>query len=340
MRVESSTPWPHLLFERRTPADEPLMVIVVQAVLGLDDESFARPLRAQLPVHLADLYRGDPTCTSLRREGSLATFKPRSDIHVDAIAHAPGGTPASEWPVRIRVGTIDKSLRILGPRAWEHRDGAWKLGAPEPVTEVPMSWERAFGGAHTIDGKRVAEERNPLGTGFLPDGVDTSAPIAAPQILAPDEPEHVAGERYVPQGIAPVSRDAAWRLDHAGTYDETWRRERAPRLPDDFDARFYNSAHPDLIVPGYLRGDEPIELVNLTPSGRLRTGLPGLRYEVVITRRSERDERVEVLPLHLDTLHLAVAAPDPKQHLATLTFRACVPMGEGLRAAHIRAAKG
>jgi hypothetical protein len=230
MRVDNSTPWPHLLFERRTAQDEPLLVIVVQAVLVLADEAFARPLGAQPPVHLADVYRGDPTCTSLRREGSLATFKPSADIHLAPSPTRPAGAPGSEWPVRIRVGKVDKSLRIVGPRFWEHHEGVWKLGPCEPTSEVPVSWERAFGGAHVIDGQRVAEERNPLGTGFLPDGVDTSAPIAAPQILAPDEPEHVPGERYVPQGIAPVSRDCSWRLDHAGTYDEAWRRERAPRF--------------------------------------------------------------------------------------------------------------
>jgi hypothetical protein len=58
---------------------------------------------------------------------------------------------------------------------------------------------------------------------------------------------------------------------------------------------------------------------------------------VVITHHDGRDT---LLPLHLDTLHLAVAAPNPEQHLATLTWRACVPMAEGLRAARIRVAKG
>jgi hypothetical protein len=194
----------------------------------------------------------------------------------------------------------------------------------------------AFGGAHIIDGERVAEERNPLGTGFLPEGVATDRPIPAPQVLAPDEPEHRPGERYVPQGVSPLGRDTAFRLDHAGTYDEAWRRERFPRLPDDFDYRFYNSAHPDLVIEGFLRGDEHIELVNLTPTGTLRAALPGVRLEAIVHRV---DGPVAKVPLRLDTLHLDVASPASAEHRAKLTFRACVPMATGLSRIYVRMAK-
>lgn len=337
MRIANATPCPHLAFERATPADETLMVLVLQGTFAIDDERPLRPLPAQPPVQLADVFRGDPRTTSLRRESALATLKLRSDVHLDAVARAPGGDARADWPVRIQVGDVRKDLRVVGPRWWEHRDGGWQLGAPEPCAEVPLAWERAFGGAYTIDDRRVAEERNPLGTGFLPDGVPTAQPIAAPQVLAPDEPEHRPGERYTPQGCAPLGRDTEWRLAHAGTYDEAWRRERWPRLPDDFDYRFYTSAHPDLVVDGFLRGDERVELVNLTPSGRLVTALPGARYEAIVHRA---DGPVGRVPLRLDTLHLDVASADPAEHRATLTWRACLDVATGLSRIAVRRAQG
>lgn len=327
MRIDNATLWPHLVFERRTPADEPLLVVVLQGTFALEDGRVLQVIPEQPAVELTDVFRGDPRTTSLRREGALATFKPRSDIHLDAVGRAPGSVATTEWPVRIRVGDHQKDLRIMGRRFWRYRDGCWGLEKPEPCVEVPLAWEHAFGGAHTIEGKRVAEERNPLGTGYLPEGIMTDRLIAAPQVLAPDEPEHRPGERYVPQGCAPLGRDTEWRLSHAGTYDDAWRRTRWPRLPDDFDFRFYNSAHPDLIVDNYLRGDEQIELANLTSSGRLLTALPNVRLALNVQRALGRTETV---PLHLDTLHLDVASTAPAEHTATLTWRACVEVEAGV----------
>ncbi len=73
-------------------------------------------------------------------------------------------------------------------------------------------------------------------------------------------------ERSAPQGFGPIP---PWWLDrqsHAGTYDEAWRTTRAPRLSEDFDYRFFQIAHPSLIVPA-LDGDETVALDHLTPSG-------------------------------------------------------------------------
>ena len=50
------------------------------------------------------------------------------------------------------------------------------------------------------------------------------------------------------------------RVSYAGTYDEQYQKERAPDPPLDFSYAFYNGAHPDLQVEGYLRGDEEVEL--------------------------------------------------------------------------------
>lgn len=333
MRLINSTKWPHLAFERRTPQDKPLLVIVLQGIFRVEDGRVMTALPTQPPVQLMDVFRGDPQTTSLRREGALATFKPSCDVHVDAVARSPGGEASRDWKARICVGTRIKDIQIFGPRLWEHRTGRWKLSAPEPCTEVPLAWEYAFGGAYTIDNKRVAEERNPIGTGFLPEGISTNSAIAAPQVLAPDEPMHQPGQRYIPQGCAPLGRDTAWRLKHAGTYDDAWRQLQAPCLPYDFDPRFYNSAHPDLIIEGYLRGDESIELVHLTPAGRLRAGLPGVCCEAII---HHQEGWIAMARLNLDTLHLDVASPNVEEHRAILTWRLCVPIGNGFARINVR----
>jgi hypothetical protein len=47
---------------------------------------------------------------------------------------------------------------------------------------------------------------------------------------------------------------------------------------------FYNAAHPDLIAPGYLTGDESVELVNLSPEGRVQFKLPGVGIRCAVTK--------------------------------------------------------
>jgi hypothetical protein len=74
------------------------------------------------------------------------------------------------------------------------------------------------------------------------------------------------------------------RLGYAGTYDERYRKERAPALPLDFSYAFYNGAHPDLQVEGYLRGDEEIELTHVSREPVLRFRLQGVQPKITVTK--------------------------------------------------------
>ena len=49
-----------------------------------------------------------------------------------------------------------------------------------------------------------------------------------------------------PGGFGPIGPDWEPRQRHAGTYDERWKRERAPVLPADFDPRHNCVAPPGL----------------------------------------------------------------------------------------------
>ena len=95
----------------------------------------------------------------------------------------------------------------------------------------------------------------------------------------------------------------AYKWAFAGTYDQAWREERWPRAPRDFDYRFHNSAHPDLVYPGYLRGNEEVVLENLHPDGQLAFSLPG--YALGLIALLETGSRA-VVPMLLDTLMIDV----------------------------------
>ncbi len=70
----------------------------------------------------------------------------------------------------MRVGTvINKRLRVFGDRYWEKGRFGLRMTEPEPFENMPIIYERAFGGideqASTPE-QLIMEERNPVGTGF------------------------------------------------------------------------------------------------------------------------------------------------------------------------------
>src|SRR5262249_55518952 len=130
---------------------------------------------------------------------------------------------------------------------------------------------------------------------------------------------------------------------YAGTYDDHYRAERAPKLPLDRSYALYNGAHPDMQVEGYLGGDEPIELENLAARPHVAFRLPGIAPQVALSKwqvpleqwLSERPgtdaadfarqvpRSVEKLAMVLDTLVLL-----PEEERLYLVFRGSTPVAE------------
>ena len=148
---------------------------------------------------------------------------------------------------------------------------------------MELSYRRAFGG---IDPEAALYcPDNLAGVGFIGKLAPKSIhgkPL--PNLEDPGKLIHSWDTHPRPVGFGFYGRGWMPRLKYAGTYDQRYQNERAPLPPEDFSYEFYNGAHPDLQVEGFLRGDEEVELENLTPEGHLRFRLPQLRPTVTITR--------------------------------------------------------
>lgn len=173
----------------------------------------------------------------MRQAGEVVLTKPTTDVVLSGRAHAPEGEAATDWwtevGVRGRDFGIAQGAHVLGPNRWRFagRHG-WVLERPEAVTQVPIRYDLAFGGAYRAQRARAAEEegvsewvtweQNPYGSGFLDeDNLDDERQYAAPQWL-PDE-SCVGRTRDVGlAGYGPVARPWPTRLKYAGTYDEEW----------------------------------------------------------------------------------------------------------------------
>lgn len=259
-----------------------------------------QPPVAQAPVFV-DEAAPQP---SLLYEMDLVRTKLTTDVVLIGHAHAPGGVPVTQLDVGLRVGPIAKRLRVTGDRVW--LGGA--PSEPEPFTAMPLVWERAYGGIDpwTRDAPLPQfDVRNPVGTGFVTEAAHAEG-VRLPNIEYPDQCVRTWSDRPEPAGFGPLCNHWQPRAGFAGTYDEAWQRDRLPLLPADFDDRHYQCASVDQQAPQFLRGSEPVVLINLWPCGEvLRFELPRtvLALESSFADGSRR-------PHERPKLHTVIVEPD------------------------------
>ncbi|MDI6755426.1 MAG: DUF2169 domain-containing protein, partial [Thermodesulfobacteriota bacterium] len=203
-----------------------------------------------------------------------------------------------------------------------------RVSTPQPFKVMDLTYERAFGGIDKEGGDYCRE--NLVGRGFI---AKTSKKVPDRTLLPNlEDPFHlIKSYKDHPQPVGFGFYGRAWmpRAAYLGTYDDKWRQTRSPAPPEDFRFDFYNAAPPDLQVAGYLKGNEEVELVNLTPEGTLRFQLPGILLTCTVTRlfeQPENDDRtsgVEEVTLHLDTLCLL---PDEKRFYQV--WRGCLAISD------------
>lgn len=330
MILRNYTPFVPLLFQSRNVRGQEFWTVALRGTFRIAPYAALVPDPDQRPIVEADVFHGEPGRSSIRMESDLAPFKPRADVHVNAVATAPGTHAVPSFLTRMEVGKIDKTLRVTGPRRWVKERGRWRLTEPEPCVEVPVRYEHAFGGMWSNNwGDVDVFEENPSGTAYLKPGEEPSGDVLlAPRIESPDDPVGAIGRVHRPEGLGPIGRAWLPRRALAGTFDEKWKQERWPDLPIDFDFAHYNSAHPDLVYPGYLDGDEEVALTNLHPSGELRFSLP--RYRLALQLRLSAGP-MAAASVNLDTLLLDL--PEDRAHL---TWRATFVERAPIRVVEVR----
>jgi hypothetical protein len=111
---------------------------------------------------------------------------------------------------------------------------------------------------------------------LAPEGKLEESPLFGRRIEVIVGPVRVAARVTNRWEFGPVRRDDRRRMRYAGTYNQSWIDNRMPLLPEDFDPRFNQVSPASQQVPGFLKGDERIRIVNLYPEkGELESALPG-----------------------------------------------------------------
>ena len=293
------------------PGEQPILTVIVKETFSFTADGLTVVATKQIPIAFADDISaiGETRC-----EFDLAPFKPRTDITLLGKAYIPQNGSAPSVDVTLRVGSVHKTLRVFGDRTWNAGGffGGPKPNSPLPFAQMDLSYTKAYGGIDIINGGACQE--NPIGKGCIADKAKkkTVEGRLLPNIENAQALIKTPDDRPAPSCFGVVGKGWQPRVKHLGTFDEAWQQKRAPRLPEDYSFEFHNAAPRDQQIEGYLQGDESIELVNLTPEGRLLGRVPRVSIQVDVALHGSTN--VDRLRMNLDTLCLM---PDEKCMTAT-----------------------
>ena len=280
-------------------------LVAVRGTFNIYPDGLLEIAEEQSNVCLAPEYSGENGQSSLLYETDLFHTKPQTDVILHGHAYAPVGKPVTKIDVELKIDKFAKRLRVLGDRYWKSGLFGMKMTKPTPFEEMPITYERAFGGwdQKSNDPKKHSwEPRNPIGTGFAVKAIHLEGQKVA-NIEYPKQSISSWKQRPYPAGFGPIPGNWQPRLQFAGTYDKRWEEERLPLIPDDFDERFYQSAPIDQQMSGYLKGGELIQIINLTPQSYLKFRLPIVRLNFDTNFGSE-------IISHTANIHTVIIEPD------------------------------
>jgi len=308
------------------PSGRELLVVVAKGTFHLPDAG-ERPslLEEQAPLIMSDTFTGEPGVSAPIYEVDFAPKKLRCDVLLIGSAYAPNCQPVQRVGVGLKIGTLQKSFAVVGPRVWHSSMRGVRAGKSDQFIKQSISYDTAFGGVdnkHDDATKHAAYMLNPVGKGYhqhlknewvegspMPSTEQFNAPITDPS------------KAYAPQSFGPIGRGWQPRSSYAGTYDQHWIDEIFPFLPHDFDDNYYQAAPMDQQTD-FLRGGEEVILANLTPTGKKQFQIP--ENDVPVYFFPRKGSHIE----HKAVIDTIVFEPDLKRF--SMTWRTHLPLKKSM----------
>lgn len=280
-------------------------LVAVRASFEIDPEGRQFVAAEQTEVQRAPVFSGDPMTTGLLTDSDFVLHKDGTDILLDGHAYAPGGRPTTHSSVRLMIAGIDKTLNVVGERRIQQDGLGIACTKPHTFMDMPITWERTYGGWDRKGNKENWVATNPAGIGFA---TDTSHlyDTQAPNVEYPNAP-YRGPKSGKPAAFGPVAHSWQPRVSYAGTYDKHWEETRDPLPPADFDRRYFRSAPADQQTAKPLVGHEEVKLWGLTPDSFLGFLLPRVDFRFITSFKRTGD--VE----HIPSIHTLWLIPDRRR---------------------------
>lgn len=245
--------------------------------------------------------------------------KPRGEVLVFGRAFAPGGEPKPTFSARLRVdrgdaSLVDKSIYVVGKRRWQLTGPT----DPEPITEMPLVWENAFGGPDYPP--------NPRGMGIEPVEEEGSKVVLLPHLESPDHLIRSPNDRPPPACFGALDPTLAGRMAKMGTYGTKWVEQEFPGFAKDLDPEYFQVASEDQRLRDYFQGGESVVLENLHPTRpRLEARVPRVRARCFVQRKGAAAAQggLEEIKTRLETLILL-----PNAERGVAIFRGMIDVAE------------
>lgn len=299
------------------PDGRDVVIAIVKATFVLAKDGALALADEQTPVRLGDAPSfPDAQDSSVRFPSDVGLEKRGTDVVI--VGDAVSSAPVTEMDVAVRVRDMTAPLRVHGERVYYRALGGLVVGPAAPFERKPIVYEAAYGG--TSEDYSVVERRNPVGRGVVKSPSDL-VDRPAPTIEHPAHPITNAGDTPEPVGFGAIASHWLPRSRYAGTFDDAWRATRMPLMPHDFDARYWNVAHPALQIEAHLRAGDPMVILGMTPTGTFAFELPALP---VVLRGKTGDGRTITARPPIDTVLV-----DTNAERVELTVRHVFPKGRG-----------
>ncbi len=290
----------------QTPEGQPILSVLIKRTYTIHFGKACERAEQDKKLHAADLFYGDPMNTSVQFESDFVPFKLSTDVVLNGKAYAPGGKPAMQISAGVAVGDSKKLITVTGDRICHFCSGSIPIfEEPKLFIKMDLCYERAYGGVDIYTNKRIPFPylRNPLGCGFAiknlektvegltlpniedPEALLTPERLCCEEFTAWEQQPMPAGLGWLPKtwlpranlaGIMPGDRAVEQELRQAYTklvpleHRELYAKTQLP----DMNFQFFNGASSGLAFP-FLKGDEMIRTLNLTPEGKSLFYLPG-----------------------------------------------------------------
>lgn len=303
------------------PGDDGVDVLVVASKLAFRFD-LAGGLSA-VPRPLRRFEVGDEAGT-IRYPRDFALRGPGTDCMLVGTAR-PGLAPATERLLTLQVGSaspgsglaVKKSVRLFGPRVYMKGPSGVRPGPAANVVATPLRYDLCYGGFDVArPDQRVRE--NPRGRGFALEP-DRLVGTEAHRLEPADPALHASAGCFAPL-------DDSWspRVEHAGTFDDAWRRQRAPAAPVDADARFHSCVRPEQRSSAPLTLPLVVDLRGFFGDDPVALAIPAYGIDVVTELRGAARGAPDASEAHDAPLSRVLV--DVDECVIELTFVAIVPL--------------
>jgi len=210
--------------------------------------------------------------------------KPCGEYLVSGNFFSPGNREVGAAEIKVKVGELEKTLMVFGPRRWE----GGLPSKPEPITRMPIEYSLAYGGSGL--------DTNDQGIGFQEQ--------VLPNIENPDRLVTSPNVKVEPAGLAVLDPSCSQRRRYLGTYDDNYLKQYFPGYPPDFDWQFFLAAASDQRIEGYYQGNENFEFHHMHPDhAEIKGRLPGFISRCFIKHGvADEHQQFTELKLNIDTL--------------------------------------